>query len=110
MKSKAITTGILRAIAIIIGILLLGYFLYTIQSVIVYIIIAAVLSLIGRPLILFLIGVYFGKVITLYFYGKFSHGLKSKMENITTRINRIIGVLLTCISIFQFTKLFYFNL
>ncbi len=56
MKSKAITTGILRAIAIIIGILLLGYFLYTIQSVIVYIIIAAVLSLIGRPLILFLIG------------------------------------------------------
>lgn len=54
MKSKTIAEGILKALAIIIGILLLGYFLHTIQSVIIYIIIAAVLSLIGRPLILFL--------------------------------------------------------
>ncbi|WP_405606133.1 AI-2E family transporter [Polaribacter sp. Asnod1-A03] len=54
MTSKTIANGILRALAIIVGILFLGYFLYMIQSVIVYIIIAAVLSLIGRPLILFL--------------------------------------------------------
>ena len=59
-------------------------------------------------LILFLMGVFFGKVMTLYGYGKFSHVLKVRMKNITTRINRIIGVLLICISIFQFTKLFYY--
>jgi threonine/homoserine/homoserine lactone efflux protein len=59
-------------------------------------------------LILFLVGVFFGKVITLYGYGKFSNILKVKMKNITTRINRVIGVLLICISIFQFTKLFYY--
>ncbi|MCG1036422.1 AI-2E family transporter [Polaribacter sargassicola] len=54
MTSKTIANGILRALAIIVGILLLGYFLYMIQSVIVYIIIAAILSLIGRPFIIFL--------------------------------------------------------
>jgi len=54
MKSKIIANGILRAIGILIGIFLLGYFLYTIQSVIVYIIIAGILSLIARPVILFL--------------------------------------------------------
>ncbi|NER16082.1 LysE family transporter [Spongiivirga citrea] len=59
-------------------------------------------------LILFIIGVFSGKVITLYGYGKFSHMLKVRMKNITTRINRVIGVLLVCISIFQFTKLFYY--
>ncbi|WP_299061661.1 AI-2E family transporter [uncultured Polaribacter sp.] len=54
MTSKTIANGILRALAIIIGVVLLGYFLYAIQSVIVYIIIASVLSLIARPLIIFL--------------------------------------------------------
>jgi predicted PurR-regulated permease PerM len=54
MNSKTIANGILRALAIILGILLLLYFLLKIKSVIVYIIIAAILSLIGRPLILFL--------------------------------------------------------
>ena len=54
MNSKEISNGILKALAIILGVALLGYFLYAIQSVIVYIIIAAVISLIARPLILFL--------------------------------------------------------
>ena len=54
MTSKTISIGILRAIAILLGVALLGYFLYQIQSVIVYIIIAGVLSLIARPIILFL--------------------------------------------------------
>lgn len=54
MTSKIISNGILRAIAILLGVALLGYFLYQIQSVIVYIIIAGVLSLIARPIILFL--------------------------------------------------------
>lgn len=54
MTAKILANGILRAIIIVLGVLLLGYFLYAIQSVIVYIIIAAVLSLIARPFILFL--------------------------------------------------------
>tara|TARA_R110002126_G_scaffold277373_1_gene423171 strand:- start:12554 stop:13636 length:1083 start_codon:yes stop_codon:yes gene_type:complete len=55
MTSKTISNGILKALGIILGLFVLGYFLFKIQSVIIYIIIAGVLSLIGRPLILFLI-------------------------------------------------------
>ncbi|WP_040249688.1 AI-2E family transporter [Psychroserpens mesophilus] len=54
MNSKIIANGILRAFAVLIGISLVLLFLYKIQSVIVYIAIAAVISLIGRPIILFL--------------------------------------------------------
>ncbi|NNK83893.1 MAG: AI-2E family transporter [Flavobacteriaceae bacterium] len=54
MNANTISRGILKALAIIIGIVLLLYFLYQIQSVIVYIAIAAVISLIGRPIIIFL--------------------------------------------------------
>lgn len=54
MDSKTITNGILRALAVIVGVTLLLYFLYKIQAVIVYIAIAAVISLIGRPIVLFL--------------------------------------------------------
>lgn len=54
MNSKIISNGILRAVAIILGITLLLFFLYEIQSVIGYIAIAAVISLIGRPVVLFL--------------------------------------------------------
>ena len=54
MNSKTIANGILRAIVVLLGVFLLGYFLYAIQSVIVYIIIAGVLSLIAKPIIFFL--------------------------------------------------------
>lgn len=54
MNSKIISKGILRAVGVLVGIAILLYFLYTIQSVIVYIVIAGILSLIGRPLVLFL--------------------------------------------------------
>ncbi|MDX1773437.1 putative PurR-regulated permease PerM [Oceanihabitans sediminis] len=54
MTSNQISNGILKAIGIILGIALLLYFLFKIQSVIVYIAIASVISLIGRPIILFL--------------------------------------------------------
>ena len=54
MNSKIISNGILRAIGIILGVFLILFFLYKIQSVIVYIAIAAVISLIGRPVVLFL--------------------------------------------------------
>ena len=54
MNSKNISIGILKAIAIIAGILILGLFLYKIRSVFVYITIAFVVSLMGRPIALFL--------------------------------------------------------
>ncbi|MFT5214859.1 MAG: putative PurR-regulated permease PerM, partial [Patiriisocius sp.] len=54
MNSKIIANGILKALGILVGLFLLGYFLYAIQSVIVYIIIAGIVSLIARPIILFL--------------------------------------------------------
>jgi threonine/homoserine/homoserine lactone efflux protein len=57
---------------------------------------------------LFSIGVFLGKILTLYGYGKFSHVLKFKMKNKTTSVNRIIGGLLVCVSLFQFTKLVYY--
>ena len=54
MNSKIIANGILRAIGIVFGMALFFYFLYKIQSVLVYISIAVVISLIGRPIVLFL--------------------------------------------------------
>ncbi|MBN4084885.1 AI-2E family transporter [Flavobacteriaceae bacterium AH-315-B10] len=54
MNSNTITKGILKALAIVVGVFLLLFFLYKIQSVLVYIAIAAVLSLIGRPIVRFL--------------------------------------------------------
>lgn len=54
MDAKTIAYGILRAVFMIAGIVLLGYFLYMIRSVITYVLIAAVLALIGRPVVRFL--------------------------------------------------------
>ena len=54
MNSTTITNGILKAIAIILGVLILLYFLFSIQSIIIYIAISAVISLIGSPIIRFL--------------------------------------------------------
>ena len=54
MTSKTIANGILRAVGILAAIVLLGYFLYKIQSVLAYLCIASVFALIGRPIVLFL--------------------------------------------------------
>ena len=53
-KSKIIAYGILRALGIIAGIVLLLWFIYKIQAVIAFIAIAAVISLVGRPIVNFL--------------------------------------------------------
>ncbi len=53
MTSKTLSEGILRAVAILAGIALLLYFLYQISSVIAYIAIAGIISLIGRPIVFF---------------------------------------------------------
>jgi predicted PurR-regulated permease PerM len=52
--SKAIAYGLLRSVGIILGVLITLFFLWEIQSVLAYIGVAAVLSLIGRPIVLFL--------------------------------------------------------
>ncbi len=53
-KSNDISAGILKAIGTLVGIAILLFFLWKIQAVLVYIIIAGVLSLIARPIIKFL--------------------------------------------------------
>jgi threonine/homoserine/homoserine lactone efflux protein len=59
-------------------------------------------------IIVFLLGVFIGKVVTLIGYGKFSFLLNVKIKNITTVINRVIGSVLFCFSLVQFVKLYYF--
>ncbi len=54
MSSKTISDGILRALAVVLGVGALCYFLYAIRPVLVYIAIAGIISLIGRPVVLFL--------------------------------------------------------
>lgn len=54
MNSKTIANGILRAVAILAGVALLLFILYKIQTVIIYVAVAAVISLMGRPLVYFL--------------------------------------------------------
>ena len=65
------------------------------------------LSINDTLLLLFLIGVFFGKVVTLYGFGKFSHQLSLKTHHISTKVNQIIGVLLAIVSIVQFIKIVY---
>jgi len=54
MTSKTIANGIIRAVLILVLIAVLIYFVYQLQSVIAYILIAAVISLIGKPIVDFL--------------------------------------------------------
>ncbi len=54
MDSKSVSNGILRAVSIILGVALLLFFLYKISSILLYILIGAAISLMGRPLMLFL--------------------------------------------------------
>ncbi len=51
IKSKTIAVGILKAVTTIVVVLLLLYFLYQIQSVIIYLIVSLILTLIGNPIL-----------------------------------------------------------
>ncbi|MEM9681476.1 MAG: LysE family transporter [Bacteroidota bacterium] len=66
------------------------------------------LSLQSSLLVLFLFfaGVYAGKISTLYLYSKFSLVIKNKFNNINVVINKVTGVLLFVIGLFQFAKLY----
>ncbi len=54
MTSKAIAYGIIKAIGILVLISLFLYFIYAIQTVIIYILIAVIFSLIANPIVEFL--------------------------------------------------------
>ncbi len=54
ITSKTIANGILRAIGILVFIVITLYFLYQIQSVLVYLLVALLLTLIGKPVMDFL--------------------------------------------------------
>ncbi len=73
MDARIIANGILRALAVVLGILLILFFLYKIQSVIIYLVIATVLSLVARPMLSFLkdklkFPTIFAVVITMVFF------------------------------------------
>jgi predicted PurR-regulated permease PerM len=51
ITSKTIANGILRAITVVVLTALLLYFLYQIQSVLIYLIVALILTLIGNPIL-----------------------------------------------------------
>lgn len=53
MTSKTLANGILRAIATLAIVCLLLYFLFEIQSVIIYLVVALILTLIGNPILNF---------------------------------------------------------
>ena len=53
MNSNIIAQGILKAVGIIVGIVLLVLGLYKLQNIIIYIVLAAILALIGGPMIRF---------------------------------------------------------
>ncbi len=54
MSVNTISKGILKAVGILGGIFLIFWFLYEIRSVLAYLAIAAVIALIGRPVVVFL--------------------------------------------------------
>jgi len=68
------------------------------------------LSLQSPLLVLFLFfsGIYLGKLLTLYLYSKFSMVVKTKVHNINRVINKVTGVLLVVIAVFQVVKLYIF--
>ncbi len=84
MDSKTISKGILQALAIIIGVLAVLYFFYKIQSVLVYIAIAIVVSLIARPIIKFFsfklkLGNTFAVVLSMFLFLLVLFGLGSML-------------------------------
>ncbi len=58
-------------------------------------------------LFLFFVGVYAGKILTLYFYSKFSLVIKGKFENINAIINKVTGGLLFFIGLVNVFKIYF---
>ncbi|MDB4644001.1 AI-2E family transporter [Flavobacteriaceae bacterium] len=80
MNSKIISQGILRSILILASVLLLTYITYLLQALIVYTVIAAIISLMGRPILDFLkVKLKFNNsvatLITMFVFGLLIFGL-----------------------------------
>jgi threonine/homoserine/homoserine lactone efflux protein len=58
-------------------------------------------------LFLFFVGVYIGKIFTLYIYSKFSLAIKQKFENINVIINKVTGSLLFFIGLVNVFKIYF---
>ncbi len=58
-------------------------------------------------IVLFFSGIYLGKIVTLYAYSKFSNFIKSRSQNITLVLNKVTGILLISIGLFQALKLYF---
>lgn len=76
MKAKTISKGLLQALAVVFGMIVLLFFLYKIKSLLLYLFIAGVISLIFRPVVYFFKNrLKFGKnlsaIVTLIFIGGF---------------------------------------
>ena len=56
MNANTITEGILKAVGAIVGIVLLCWGLYQLRNVLLYLILAAILTLISEPMVQFLTG------------------------------------------------------
>lgn len=56
---------------------------------------------------LFFMGVYLGKVLTLYLYSKSSVLIKKKFANISQTVNKATGILLVVIGVIQFIRLIF---
>ena len=82
ITSKVIANGIVRAIGIMLAIAVGAYFLYQIQSVLIYLIVALILTLIGNPIVDF-----FKKRL------KFSHVLAT-ITTIVFFVSIIFGIIL----------------
>ena len=54
MTSKIIAKGIIKALVVIVGITMMLFFLYEIQSVIIYLVVSLILTLITSPFVVFL--------------------------------------------------------
>jgi predicted PurR-regulated permease PerM len=81
ITSKMISNGIIRAIATILAISAIAYFFYQIQSVVIYLVVALILTLIGNPILDF-----FKKKL------KFSHILAT-ITTVTFFVILILGII-----------------
>lgn len=55
-------------------------------------------------LFLFFLGVYLGKIGTLYFYGKWGFKMANKQGDSKTKLHKIMGIALIVLSVFQSIK------
>ncbi|WP_103069987.1 LysE family transporter [Aquimarina sediminis] len=56
-------------------------------------------------LIFFFLGIYLGKVVTLYLYSQWGNKIAQKQGNSQARLSKIIGIALVILSIFQGIKI-----